>query len=139
MTTSNYAYVRFLNLMRALQKGKHIGDYHPQAIAILAWISENVASNQMITITNLVNRQDFGSLPTVLRRLAELQKAGLITYGSCSDRRLKSVVLTQSGEMLLKSYSEAMAKAVLDPAAPKMSNSPTWCSSNGDEALDTAT
>lgn len=116
MKTSGYAYVRFLNLMKVLQKSNHISDHHPQAMAVLAYISKNTQQNQVVTITNLVNQQEFGSLPTVLRRLAELQQAGLITYGSGPDQRLKLVFLTQSGERLLEFCSEVMRMAVLAPS-----------------------
>lgn len=105
-------FTRLVNLLKAAESSNPKGALHPEALAILCLVAEQGDSENPVTVTKLVQSSSYGSLPTVLRRVEELKKAGLIYASGSLDRRLKVLLLTPQGEFWLRWYSLMMKKAI---------------------------
>jgi DNA-binding MarR family transcriptional regulator len=90
-------YSRFLSLLQVLSKGSPAAALEKHA-ALLAFIYEESASGKTTRFTDLVQEINFGTGPTVLKKVNELKANGLITVKKSSDdSRVKLISLTREG------------------------------------------
>lgn len=102
------AYARWLNAMAISRKESTDSDFEG-CEEILAFMSVKEESNQPVKITDLVQSLQFGTGPTVHRKVSVLSKRGLIQISvSKTDGRAKNLVVTKAGNNLLKERTKQM-------------------------------
>jgi DNA-binding MarR family transcriptional regulator len=120
MKENSQSFVKFLNLFRALNKtySENEGSLgiHQEAVAILSFVSSENERGVYPTITKVVQKNDFGTPPTIQRRLKELLQLGLVEFIDGSDRRHRLLKLTAQGNAYLQKCCELMKEA-LGPCA----------------------
>ena len=103
------AYARFLNAM-AVERKESPDPQFEGCEEILAYLSIKEESNQPVKVTDLVHALQFGTGPTVHRKVTTLSARGFIKVSaSKTDGRTKNLVLTKAGEELLKERTKLMA------------------------------
>lgn len=103
------AYARFLNAIAVERKESPDLEFDG-CEEILAYLSIKEESNQPVKVTDLVYSLQFGTGPTVHRKVTTLSERGLIkVLASKTDGRTKNLVLTKAGEELLKERTKLMA------------------------------
>lgn len=107
---SKNAYVRMLNFMRVLGNEDMGFDGCEE---VMAYIHESAAQGKAVKITDLVQSLQFGTGPTVHRKVLELQQRKLIEVSrSATDGRAKTLVLSDAGIKHLDQRSKSL-KAIL--------------------------
>lgn len=107
---SKNPYVRMLNFMRASNNGDAGFEGCEE---VMAYMHEAAANGKNVKITDLVQSLQFGTGPTVHRKVTELQERGMIDVKrSPTDGRAKALVLSDAGIKHLESRSKAL-KTVL--------------------------
>lgn len=107
---SKNSYVRLLNFMRV---SNHNESGFEGCEDIMAYMHEAAANGKPVKITDLVQSLQFGTGPTVHRKVVSLQKLGLISVErSATDARAKSLVLSEAGLKHLDQRSKSL-KAIL--------------------------
>ena len=107
---SKYPYVRMLNFMCASNNDDQGFEGCEE---VMAYMHEAAANGKNVKITDLVQSLQFGTGPTVHRKVVELQARGLISVArSTTDGRAKSLILSESGLKHLEQRSKSL-KAVL--------------------------
>ena len=107
---SKNPYVRMLNFMRASNNDDQGFEGCEE---VMAYMHEAAANGKNVKITDLVQSLQFGTGPTVHRKVVELQARGLISVArSITDGRAKSLILSESGLKHLEQRSKSL-KAVL--------------------------
>lgn len=116
MKKSSHAFVRFLNLYRALNQTSSAEEpsrpQHPEAVAILAFISAQNELGFATTMTHIVQKIEFGTPPTIQRRMKELLDCQFIEFYEGSDKRQRLLRSTASGEDYLEYCSKLMSDAL---------------------------
>ena len=103
------AYARFLNAM-AVERKESPDPQFEGCEEILAYLSIKEESNQPVKVTDLVHALQFGTGPTVHRKVSTLSARGFIkVLASKTDGRTKNLSLTKAGEELLKERTKLMA------------------------------
>lgn len=107
---SKNPYVRLLNFLRTSNTQDAGFDGCEE---VMAYIHEANAEEKTVKITDLVQSLQFGTGPTVHRKVVELQNRGLIRIvPSETDGRAKSLVLSDEGTHHLEQRSKSL-KAIL--------------------------
>ena len=107
---SKNPYVRLLNFMR-VSNTEDSG--FSGCEEVMAYMHEANALGKIVKITDLVQSLQFGTGPTVHRKVSELQHRGLIDIKrSATDGRAKTLVLSEAGLKHLDQRSKSL-KAVL--------------------------
>ena len=107
---SKNAYVRLLNFMRVSNNAESGFEGCEE---IMAYMHEANANGKPVKITDLVQSLQFGTGPTVHRKVVELQQRGLIDVArSTTDGRAKTLVLSDAGLKHLDQRSKSL-KAIL--------------------------
>ena len=107
---SKNAYVRLLNFMRVSSNADNSFEGCEE---VMAYMHEATANGKPVKITDLVQSLQFGTGPTVHRKVVELQQRGLIDVArSSTDGRAKTLVLSDAGLKHLDQRSKSL-KAVL--------------------------
>lgn len=107
---SKNPYVRMLNFMRV---SNNTDTSFAGCEEVLAYMHEAAANGKSVKITDLVQSLQFGTGPTVHRKVVELQERGLIVVErSTTDGRAKSLVLSEAGAKHLDQRSKSL-KTVL--------------------------
>ena len=107
---SKNPYVRLLNFMR-VSNSEDTG--FSGCEEVMAYIHEANSSGKIVKITDLVQSLQFGTGPTVHRKVAELHSRGMIDVKrSTTDGRAKALVLSDAGLKHLDARNKAF-KAVL--------------------------
>lgn len=107
---SKNPYVRMLNFMRV---SNNDGSGFDGCEEVMAYMHEAAANGKSVKITDLVQSLQFGTGPTVHRKVVELQNRGLISVArSATDGRAKSLVLSDAGSKHLEQRSKSL-KAIL--------------------------
>ena len=110
MMKSKNSYVRLLNFMRVSNNADTGFDGCEE---VMAYMHEAGANGKSVKITDLVQSLQFGTGPTVHRKVVELQNRGLIEVArSATDGRAKTLVLSEAGVKHLEQRSKSL-KAVL--------------------------
>lgn len=103
---SKNPYVRLLNFMR-VSNNQDSG--FSGCEEVMAYMHEANASGNTVKITDLVQSLQFGTGPTVHRKVTELQSRGLIKIErSPTDGRAKSLVLSDAGAKHLEARNKAL-------------------------------
>lgn len=101
-------YALFLNICLNQKKDSPDTDYEG-CDEVLAYMAVNEANGKSVKITNLVQSLQFGTGPTVHRKVSLLAERGLINISkSAEDGRAKNMVLTSAGMAILKDKSRLM-------------------------------
>ena len=107
---SKNAYVRLLNFMRVSNNAESGFEGCEE---VMAYMHEANANGKPVKITDLVQSLQFGTGPTVHRKVVELQQRGLIDVArSTTDGRAKTLVLSDAGLKHLDQRSKSL-KVVL--------------------------
>lgn len=107
---SKNPYVRMLNFLRASNNADSGFDGCEE---VMAYMHEAAAVGKLVKITDLVQSLQFGTGPTVHRKVIELQTRGLIDVSrSATDGRAKTLVLSDAGMKHLDQRNKSL-KAVL--------------------------
>lgn len=102
------AYARYLYLLNQLKKEAQDPDFDG-CEDVLAYISVKEAEGGCVKITDLVQSLQFGTGPTVYRKVTLLADRGLIkVVTSKTDGRAKDLVLASAGMDLLKDRSRLL-------------------------------
>ena len=102
------AYARFLHLTTNLKKDASDSDFEG-CEEILAFIAVKEAEGSDVKITDLVQSLEFGTGPTVHRKVGTLSSRGLIQIRpSPNDGRAKQLKLSSEGFELLKERTKLM-------------------------------
>lgn len=110
---SKNAYVRLLNFMRSANNEDTGFDGCEE---IMAYMHEANANGKSVKITNLVQCMQFGTGPTVHRKVIELQQRGLIEITrSPTDGRAKSLTLSEAGQRHLEQRSKSLKLLLQQP------------------------
>jgi len=103
------AYARFLNALAVKRKAAPDLEFEG-CEEILAHLSIKEESNQPVKVTDLVRSLQFGTGPTVQRKVSTLSERGFIKVSaSKTDGRAKNIMLTKAGKDLLKERTKLMA------------------------------
>jgi hypothetical protein len=117
--SASVVYGRFLNVLRGL------GDNTPTGLADLLAVDELLvfiqetggASDSIVRVVDVVRAGRFGTPPTVIKRLQEMEAAGWIEAKVAKDRRAKSLSLSRAGLARLRDRATMMRKLVQEAAA----------------------
>ena len=115
MKKSSHTFVRFLNLFRALNNNyadKGVSTIHQEAVAILAYVSEEHSNGRCTTITKVVQQIEFGTPPTIQRRLKELVALEFIVLCKGDDKRHRLLKVTEQGDAYLRDCSKLLGDVV---------------------------
>lgn len=107
---SKNPYVRLLNFMRI---ANNEDNGFSGCEEVMAYMHEANSNGKAVKITDLVQSLQFGTGPTVHRKVTELQSRGMIDIKrSPTDGRAKSLVLSDAGIKHLEARNKAL-KVVL--------------------------
>lgn len=117
--SASMVYGRFLNVLRGLGDNTTNGLADLLAVdELLAFIQEaGAASDSIVRVVDVVRTGRFGTPPTVIKRLQEMEAAGWIEAKVAKDRRAKSLSLSRTGLARLRDRAATMRKLVLEAAA----------------------
>lgn len=116
MSKSSRPFVRFLNLYRTMNENDHYRQgkqMHPEAVAILAYVSSKEEIGQHTTISHVVKKNVFGAPPTVQRRIQELLDCKFIEFYAGTDKRHRLLKISTTGEKYLQDCSDLMQEALV--------------------------
>lgn len=102
-------FVRFTNLVQQLYAEQPAEC--AEVDALVAHICEQNEVQTPVRITDLVRADRFGTLPTLSKRLQEMEKRGLIKVVTGNDRRTRLVELAPAGTALLESRARLLSEA----------------------------
>ena len=106
------AYARWLNAMSIARKESNDRDFEG-CEEILAYMSIKEESNHPVKITDLLQSLQFGTGPTVHRKVSVLIEKGMIQSLRCkTDGRTKNLVITKAGNDLLKERTKQMERVL---------------------------
>lgn len=105
----DFAYVRFLSLMRAVYKDDHDAR---RVDDLLAYLYETSQAKRQINMTDLVKQESFGTLQTLTKYLRRMTGEGLVAINPGEDRRTSIVSLTAKGIARLASREEMLLQSV---------------------------
>lgn len=116
MKKNSHAFVRFLNLFRALNKdcieGSGYSQIHHEAVAILVFVSAENHCAVYPTITKVVQAIEFGTPPTIQRRLKELLTLGFVEFCEGEDKRHRLLRVTVKGDAYLNECSKLLERSL---------------------------
>jgi len=102
-------FVRFTNLVQKLYAEQ--STECAEVDALLAHIYAQNESNVPVCITDLVRAERFGTLPTLSKRLQDMEKRGLVKISTGTDRRTRLVQVAAGGVQLLESRAMLLSEA----------------------------
>lgn len=106
-------YMRFLNLLHALEGGENAPEMDLEAKKLLEVIAVHDANRTPLTVTAAMNLGHIASPATIHRKLDVLRELGMIdTVFEGKNRRTKYLVPTQTAHSYFESVGEAMAEAI---------------------------
>lgn len=116
--SASMVYGRFLNVLRGLGDNTTTGLADTLAVdELLAFIQEaSAASGSIVRVVDVVRAGRFGTPPTVIKRLQEMEAAGWIEAKVANDRRAKSLRLSRAGQARLRDRAMMMRKLVAEAA-----------------------
>ncbi len=106
-------YMRFLNLLHALEGGANAPEMDLEAKKLLEVIAVQHANKSPMTVTAAMNLVHIASPSTIHRKLDVLRELGMIdTVFEGTNRRTKYLVPTQVAMDYFESVGKAMAQAL---------------------------
>ncbi len=117
--TASIVYSRFLNVLRGLSDNTTSGLADMLAVdELMAFIHEgNATSDSIVRVVDVVRAGRFGTPPTVIKRLQEMEAAGWIEAKVAKDRRAKSLSVSRAGLARLRDRAATMRKLVQEAAS----------------------
>ncbi len=117
--SASIVYGRFINVLRGLGDNTTTGLADLLAVdELLIFIQDATeAPDGMVRVVDVVRSGRFGTPPTVIKRLQEMEAAGLIEAKVAKDRRAKSLSLSRTGQARLRDRGAKMRKIVQEMAA----------------------
>lgn len=117
--SASVAYSRFLNILRGLGDNTTNGLADLLAVdELLVFIQESGgAADNIVRVVDVVRAGRFGTPPTVIKRLQEMEAAGWIEAKVAKDRRAKSLSVSRAGLARLRDRAATMRKLVQEAAA----------------------
>ncbi len=116
--SASVVYGRFINVLRGLGDDTTNGLTDLLAVdEVLAFIQDaSAASGSIVRVVDVVRSGRFGTPPTVIKRLQEMETAGWIEAKVAKDRRAKSLSLSRAGLARLRDRGTTMRKLVQEMA-----------------------
>jgi DNA-binding transcriptional ArsR family regulator len=106
-------YMRFLNLLHALEGGENAPEMDLEAKKLLEVIAVHEANKNPLTVTAAMNLGHIASPATIHRKLDVLRELGMIdTVFEGKNRRTKYLVPTQAAHDYFDSVGKAMTEAL---------------------------
>lgn len=116
MSQPPLAYTRFLNMLRALgEPMSTTGLSDILAIdELLTFIYDGtVVADRVVRVVDVARTNRFGTPPTVIKRLQDMEAAGWIETEVATDRRAKSLRVSKTGLQRLNDRADMMRKLVM--------------------------
>jgi DNA-binding MarR family transcriptional regulator len=111
--TAKHIYLRFLNLVHALEGGSTAPTMDLDAKKLLEVIFVRYANDKPMTVTDAMALSHIASPATIHRKLDQLRELGMIdTEFEGKNRRTKYLVPTQMAHEYFESIGQAMNQAV---------------------------
>ena len=111
--TAKHIYLRFLNLVHALEGGSTAPTMDLDAKKLLEVIFVRYANDKPMTVTDAMALSHIASPATIHRKLDQLRELGMIdTEFEGKNRRTKYLVPTQMAHEYFESIGQAMKQAV---------------------------
>ena len=99
-------YARYLNALRTLRRD-HDEASREGCDELLAYLLESLQKNRVITMNDLVYTRDFGTSPTIQRKVRSLADRDLVkVLRTDKDKRARIIEITQQGIKHLESQSQ---------------------------------
>ena len=106
---SKQVYLRFLNLIHALEGGQHAPAMDLDAKKILEVIAVRHAENKPLTVTDAMALNTIASPATIHRKLDQLREMGMIeAFFEGSNRRTKYMVPTATAQRYFEKVEKAL-------------------------------
>jgi DNA-binding MarR family transcriptional regulator len=103
------AYVRMLNIIKALEGESDLGDLDPLARSVLFLVAEKQSNQEDLFVSDVIGQPGFGAAMTVFARLRELERQGWIALErDVENHRRKRVILTERGGKLVNTLSNQL-------------------------------
>ncbi|MCF8192010.1 MAG: hypothetical protein K9J04_04005 [Burkholderiales bacterium] len=102
-------FVRFTNLVQKLYAEQPAAS--AEVDSLLAHIYEQNDARVPVCITDLVRAERFGTLPTLSKRLQDMEKRGLIKVATGADRRTRLVEVASGGVEVLENRAKLLSEA----------------------------
>jgi len=107
------AFVRFINLMRAIEVLPSGMTLDPQEERLMQELALHWSRGESVTVLSAMNMLAGASPSTVQRRLKTLRSKGLLSFEpSAQDARVRHVVATEQGQAYFTRMGELMREAV---------------------------
>ena len=111
--TAKHIYLRFLNLVHALEGGSTAPTMDLDAKKLLEVIFVRYANDKPMTVTDAMALSHIASPATIHRKLDQLRELGMIdTAFEGKNRRTKYLVPTQAAHDYFENISQAMRQAL---------------------------
>ena len=112
---SKQVYLRFLNLIHALEGGDHAPTMDLDAKKLLEMIAVRHAHGQALTVTDAMALNSIASPATIHRKLDQLRELGMIdTVFEGNNRRTKFLIPTQVAHDYFEKVGAAMQQALAE-------------------------
>lgn len=106
-------YLRFLNLIHAIDEGEHAPAMDLDAKKLLEVIAVHHAQEKPLTVTDAMAMNSIASPATIHRKLDQLRELGMIdTVFQGKNRRTKFLVPTQTAHDYFEKIGRAMQQAL---------------------------
>jgi len=110
---SKQIYLRFLNLIHALDGGEHAPAMDLDAKKLLEVIAVRHAAEKPLTVTDAMALDAIASPATIHRKLDQLRELGMIdTVFEGKNRRTKYLVPTQAAQDYFNQVGQVMQQAL---------------------------
>ncbi len=110
---AKHLYLRFLNIVHALEGGKNAPAMDLDAKKLLEVIFVRYADDKPMTVTDAMALSHIASPATIHRKLDQLRELGMIdTAFEGKNRRTKYLVPTQTAHDYFESIGQAMHEAL---------------------------
>ncbi len=111
--TAKHIYLRFLNIVHALEGGQNAPVMDLDAKKLLEMIFVRYAQDKPMTVTDAMALSQIASPATIHRKLDQLRELGMIdTAFEGKNRRTKYLVPTQAAHDYFESIGQAMHEAL---------------------------
>jgi Fe2+ or Zn2+ uptake regulation protein len=112
---SKQIYLRFLNLIHALDNGQHAPAMDLDAKKLLEVIAVRHAQGKPLTVTDAMALNTIASPATIHRKLDQLRELGMIdTVFEGKNRRTKFLIPTQQAQQYFEKLSQVMEQALAE-------------------------
>ena len=111
--SSRQLYIRFLDLLHALEGGTRAADLDLEARKLLEVIAVRYEQKNPLTVTEAMALAHIASPATIHRKLDQLRQAGLVDANTeGNNRRTKYLIPTQQAHDYFERIGQALVTAV---------------------------